>query len=219
MGIQDFFRPIFARGQDSLVNPSSTTESDGSTVFNVSPSAGQYIVGDHIFVSKADDSVPQYLGQMTAKNGNLITTPLALSRGYTNASVKIWRPTKFWRPAWGTNASPTKRKESGVSTRMSIGGQPNATQVADPSESATFNFSPTLPADIANWETFLFTDMLNGLNSFAMAWWDPMLDRTRLVQVKKRMGDDTWVSTLRGIHVGFSATFLIETEDTYPTPL
>lgn len=222
MGIENYFRPIFARGKDSQISPAQT-RSDGDLTINVATLGGQFTVGDHLFMSKSDDTLPQYLGPITLKTfvspNTTLTFTLPISRGFSSDSTKIWTPTKFWRPEWGTTANAAKGKESGVNTRMSIGGQPNATQVADPSETLTFDFNPSLPPDMANWEVFLFTDMLGGLKSFSVSWYDQMLSRTRLVKVKKRMGDDNWISTLRGIHVGFSATFFIEAEDTYPTPL
>ena len=221
MSTPSYFRPIFGRGKTSLITVPALD--DGDTTIQLGTGHGFYSVGDHIFLSKTDNSVPQYLGPALTKsvsgpNGS-ITVPLAVSRGFSNDLGRVWKPTKFWRPVYGTDANHTKERDSGVRTRMTIGALPTATQVADASEALRMRFSPTLPADLANWEVFLFTDMLGGLKSFAVAWFDQMLARTRVVQVKKRMGDDTWVTADRGTHSSFSATFLIEEEDEFPDPL
>lgn len=207
-----YFHPIFTRGQSSLVNPAGGTYTDGADVITFDNSGGAYVVGSHVFVSRTNNTIPEYLGQVTAADASSIATELVLSRGYSTDLIKVWQPTKFWRPIWGIGNRMQITPETGGSSLIPSGGGISNTQISAFRERLIVPFDKVRndQGDLNNWLTFLFVDLLGGTKRTNFAFFDQAQNKSRMATVLMMLpGSQQWNVNLRKVLGSFTETFVV----------
>ncbi len=180
-----YFKPIFARGKTNTKTPTGTYDDDDN-VFTLNNAGGEYVIGDDVFVSVDDDTLPLYLGEVTAASAGSITTVMSLSGGYSTATISIWEPTASWRPKYGINVIFRGSLDYGVNTRSKADGLIQNTKVRGLAESFDIGFT----MDQDDWfiyQTFFAVTWARGLNNVAFAFFDQRFDASRLIAVNRIM--------------------------------
>ena len=206
-----FFNPIFTRGESNLTSATGTYD-DGDTTITFDNSGGNFVVGSHIFASKGDDSIPQYLGQATAAVINVagsVDLEIPLSRGFSTDTLKLWKPTKFWRPEWSINRAFQILPEKGLETTLPSGGGAVNVRTAAFRERLTGSFDPVRPNDLQNWETFVFVDLTGGDKRMNVSYFDQRKDRSRLATVSIVGRPVPWNMDTEGYRATFVETFIV----------
>ncbi len=208
--------PIFARGRTEFESPISGTYSDGDDELSFDNSAGGYIVGSHVFASRQNNTIPEYLGKVTVATATDITVEYALSRGYSADIVEIWQPVNFWRPIHGISEAFGIMPETGTVTSLPSGGGAVNVQIAAARERLNVDFTKIKlsESDLKNWGDFLFTDLVFGTKRVNFAWFDQKENRSRFVSVLMvSPGNQSWILNT-GLTLGqFNEQFIIVAED------
>ena len=180
-----YFRPIFARGKTNTKTATGTYDDDDN-VFTLNNAGGEYVIGDDVFVSVDDDTLPLYLGEVTAASAGSITTVMALSGGYSTATITLWEPTASWRPKYGIDVMFSGDVDYGVNTRQKPNGLIQNTKVRGVAELFHVGFT----MDESDWliyQAFFAVTWERGLNNIAFAFFDQRLNASRLVTVNRVM--------------------------------
>lgn len=218
-----YFNPIFTRGQTNVVNPAGGTYNDGDTVITFDNSGGQYVVGSHVFGSLTNNIIPEYLGQATAADVSSITVELDLSRGFTADQLKIWQPTKFWRPIWGIGPNMQKLAATGTETVEPSGGGAVNTQTAATLEKLLVEVDKIdlSEGDLNNWLVFLFVDLSSGTKRCNLSFFDQEKNRSRMATVLLRQNNTIglWNMDTALLIGAFAETFIVlaDQEDSFIT--
>ena len=212
--------PIFFRGRTEFESPITGTYSDGDDFLTFDNTAGGYVVGSHVFVSRQNNTIPEYLGTVTAATVTDITVEYQLSRGYSADTVEIWQPVNFWRPTWGIGESFGIVPELGTVTSFPSGGGAVNVQIAAAREQLNVDFRQIKlsTGDLNNWETFLFTDLAFATKRANFAFFDQNKNRSRFLTVLMNApGNRAWQLNT-GLTIGqFNEQFILVDEDSVLT--
>lgn len=212
----NWYKPLFFRGRGNPQTPTSTY-SDGDNIFTLVDADQKYSVGEHVLAEIASDqTLPEYLGKVTAVTSSALTVQRGLSRGYSSDSIRLFSPTNFWFPTYGVQISFGFDPDYGVITERTAGGQVTATKVADRIDRISMLATPVIAAEYELWQTFLLTFLDSGLDTMAVAFWDHTLNRSRVIEVRLNMGNNSVVPVrgLRREYIAFGIEYFILNEDT-----
>jgi hypothetical protein len=183
-----YFAPIFAFGQTGLRLATAGSEpSSGSNIIAIDNGDSFYNVGDHVFVSESDDSVPQYFGVVRTATSTQLTMELNSASNYTT-DAKVWQPTRYYRFTIGPGYGELRRYRPGVKTRQTRGGQVYSTRISDPVDQVSFEWRSRGRGPAAGWvgvRDFLDDYRDGGLQSFSLGWWDHNYEEIRCSQCRQ----------------------------------
>lgn len=130
-----------------------------------------FVVGDKIFISKSDNTGIQYLGPVTAKDTNSITTTYGANES-KGTGVKVWKPGTLVAFSRGEDRNWSRRRQTGTRTEVSRGGVVYSINTADGAEVVRMAFEGGARTDYAAWRAFLVSNRSDGASSFVAAYWD-----------------------------------------------
>jgi hypothetical protein len=207
------FYPIVCFGKD-VEDLADVAVGDDESTFTLNGHA--YSVGFGIFVSKADDTENQWLGDVTATTTNTITTryPTNSAKG---AGAKFWTFAPGQVHAFTTGATEAEEpvEDNGWVATVSDGGVIRQVRLAQVTRILNMTFSEGREDDWRGYKTFRKTWRRGGGDPFSLAWYDLEDDISRVDKVvhmsrqnSARMGK---VREFRN----FPLQFFVAEEDTF----
>ena len=165
------FRPIAAFGQKTHTTLSQARPV-GQATFKVASISG-FSVGDPIFTSSAADAEFQYHGAIVTIQPTLneLSVAWGLARE-RHAGDKFWTPQKAVLFRRGATDRIRRIRNTGTRSEVSRGGQVYTTRSADAFETLELAWTAGAPEDYESWRRFLVDDRHEGVDSFALAYWD-----------------------------------------------
>ena len=213
--IDRYHKPILMFGKtpaSPITIAASVDSGDLVMAFDNDPTV--FAAGDHVVISKSDDTEVQYLG--TVKSST--TTDLTLLEPVTQdkgTDAKIWKPSTFWLPQRGIGHRVRPKIDTGTKIEITRGGKAFPSNTADPLRTLALVFLNLEHTDFDLLDTFILTDRTNGLLTFSIGYY---YTPTHLARV-----DEVLFDGRRGLGFGeqdhrtalFAMPLIIQTRDKY----
>ena len=195
---------------------STTVPTEGTFAFVFPNISSAIVVGEHVFISDESDGDIQYLGTCLISGSAGITTSRCL-QNTPGTSSKLWTPTTFFSPTYGTARSGGMNKTDnlGIRTTPSLGNSVYVCQYSDPFTIITFRVNPAAPIDYENYKEFLQTYRSSGTEPFSVGYFDYLSRISRVDRVRILTGLLSATVAQTGTITSFSISVFIETADTY----
>jgi hypothetical protein len=157
-------KPLFARGKQ---NERTLTQfvQQGSTQLPIAGASLYFSVGDKIFVSEADGSELEFLGNALAVETNQLTTARGLA-GDKDDGAHVWKPLERFEFEIGRSSPFLRKFDTGIEAQRTIGGQVYSTRVREPGWTEVLSFSKLSRANFFAFQDFLRDSLNDGLNEF-----------------------------------------------------
>ena len=121
---------IFAKGRADEQTLGDVTAAGAQTIA-LAGADGIFSVGQHLFISEADDSETQWLGKVTAVTSSDVSFSRALESS-KNSGAKLWRAEATRETPADVELPERRRTEPGVVTERSRGGDFYSVKVGEP---------------------------------------------------------------------------------------
>ncbi len=177
--------PIFCKGRLALKTASGTVGA-GVKVFTISNSSNPLAVGDPIFISKSDFTIPQYLGLATAATTTTLTTTMTTAAAKGTGAL-LWKPETTCTFLYGPGAKQRRSTATGVTLKFSRGGVALPTRVGDAIEQLTLTWAGVPYGEFMRFRDFIIDEMSAGLDEFTAAWWDYFSEQAQCAKVLAAM--------------------------------
>lgn len=163
-------KPIFALGKTNERSESGSL-SAGTKTIAVTNASTYFSVGDPIFVSEANGTEVEYLGEATAVDSSTVTVSYALVEA-KGPGYKVWKPTYHVLMPYDISSPYDKLTTLGVQTQRTQSGIPYRTRIADPYTIVTLTWEKLPASALASLDFFIIIRLNYGIEKCTIGFYD-----------------------------------------------